>query len=439
MREVPVRMPKFSMAQEEGVLLEWHKHEGDTVEAGEVLCEVGTDKVDMDVESPIAGVVARLVVAPNETVRVGEPIAMVLTEADELLEGLIGESEDGSGGSVHAEAAAPVGGPPGGRVAGRVADLSDATPPSRLGPTPAVPAARRRAAETGVDIRRVTGTGRGGVVTLEDIETAAAPGRDGSLQRPSSSPLPAGTSGAAMGKGHASPAAPSDTPDPGYADALAGRRHSVRAAVARRMTQSAAIPQFTVFSEVDLELLSMERGSISWTTLLIRAFAATLRDHPRLNALYREDAVEESRVVGVALAVDTPVGLLAPVFTDPARGDVTTLDAEIRRVIDLARHGRLRPEHLDGATVTVSNLGGFGIPSFQALITPPQACALSMGAVAQRPVVRHGGLAVRTTCQVGLTVDHRVADGADAARMLSDLNALLGAPQLLLAPGDPVP
>lgn len=437
MREVPVRMPKFSMAQEEGVLLEWHKHEGDAIEVGEVLCEVGTDKVDMDVESPVAGVVARLVVTPDDTVRVGEPIAIVLTDADELLDGLIGEGEDSSGGSAHVEAPAHDGDLGIERIADTVADLSDATPPSRLGSTPAVPVARRRAAEIGVDIRSITGTGRGGVVTLEDVETASAFGRDGSPQRPPSSRLPPAAEDAGTGKGDPPQVVPSAIPDPGYADALAGRRQIVRAAVARRMTQSAAVPQFTVFSEVDLEPLRMERGGISWTTLLIRAFAATLRDHPQLNALYGDHAAEKPRVVGVALAVDSPIGLLAPVLTDPAGGDLATLDADVCRMIDLARRGRLRPEHLDGATVTMSNLGGFGIHSFQALVTPPQVCALSVGAVAQRPVVRHGGLAIRTTCLVGLTIDHRVADGADAARMLSDLNALLGAPERLLAPGDP--
>jgi pyruvate dehydrogenase E2 component (dihydrolipoamide acetyltransferase) len=221
--------------------------------------------------------------------------------------------------------------------------------------------------------------------------------------------------------------------DPAFADALAARRRSVRAAVTRAMTASAAVPQFTVFADLDLEPLTAERGRIGWTALLVRALAVTLRDAPTLNALSTTDGVRPQDHVGVALAADTPVGLLAPVLRDPDRMPVADLDAAVRRTVERARSGRLTAQDLDGATVTVSNLGGWQVTSFQALLTPPQAAVLSVGAIAPRPVVvAGGGLGVRTTCTVGLTVDHRAADGADAARLLADLRTLVADPHRLL-------
>jgi pyruvate dehydrogenase E2 component (dihydrolipoamide acetyltransferase) len=222
--------------------------------------------------------------------------------------------------------------------------------------------------------------------------------------------------------------------EPGFADVLAARRRSVRAAVNRAMTQSATVPQFTVFTDLDLEPLAAARGRLGWTALLVRALATVLRDAPVLNALSTADGVREQEHVGVALAADTPVGLLAPVVRDPDRMPVADLDTAVRRAVEKARSGRLSAADLDGATVTVSNLGGWGVGSFQALLTPPQAAVLSVGAIGPRPVVTaDGGLAARTTCTVGLTVDHRAADGADAARLLADLRELVADPHRLLS------
>ncbi|MFL6075646.1 MAG: dihydrolipoamide acetyltransferase family protein [Mycobacteriales bacterium] len=395
MREVPLVMPKMSMTMVEGSVLTWHKSEGEPVRAGEVVCEVMTDKVDMEVESPVDGTLTRIVAAAEATVPVGEPMAYLATEADALLDDLFADT------STPDSVEAPV-----------------ASPPSRQGPKPAVPRARRRAAELGVRIDDVTGTGPNGVVTVHDVDRAAT----------TAEPVQPAEAAAA----EAAPEAPVGSGSPAFADALGARRQAIRAAVNRTVTASAAVPQFTVYADLELDALEAARGRVGWTALFVRALALALREHPDLHALWQQDQAVPQQRVGVAIAVDTAIGLLAPVVPDPDRQGIAALDARVRAVVDRARSGRLSGDDLAGATTTLSNLGGFGVAAFQALLTPPQATALSLGAVEQRPVVRHGGIAIRTRCTAGLTVDHRIVDGADAARLLATLREVVADPSRLL-------
>jgi len=355
-KEVPLVMPKMSMTMTEGTFLTWHKAEGDRIAEGEVVCEVATDKVDMEVEATVAGTLTRLLATPEDVVAVGAPIAYVATESDELLEGLF----DG-----------PTPGPP-----------AQPSPPPTEQPTPpvsvtvsAVPAARRLAGERGIDLATVTPTGPWGTIRLPDVVAASRKSRGG------------------------------------------------RAAIARRMTVSAQIPQFVLYRDLDLEAT---RRTHSWTVVLVRAFASALRRHPDLNASWGDGAVQHHDQVGVALAVDTDRGLLAPVLTDPDRVAPDTLATQVSDVVDRARAGRLGLAELSAhATTTVSNLGGLGVTGFGALLTPPQATALAVGAVEPKVVPVPGGVGVRLRCTVGLTVDHRVADGAGGARLLATLQELL--------------
>lgn len=456
MPEVSVRMPKYSMAQEEGQLLTWAKEEGDTIDAGETLCEVATDKVNMEVESPFGGTILKLLAAPNQTVPVGEPIAIVVTESDDLLDGLF----DGPAGPDGAANDQPVGDPPAaatteahtadpGPVSVATGADTTAVPPSRKSLTPAMPGARRRAAALGVDLSTLSGSGREGAVTLSDVEAAAsttaesrAPEAkersDAHAEQPAATATPATVdqsaerAAAPPPNGNQQPATPGI--DPGYADAIAERRRTIRAAVAKRMAESAAVPQFTLFADLDLDRLRGRRRGIGWTTLWTWALGRVLRRYPELNVLWLGDGARPQDRPGVSLAVDTPVGLLAPVIPEPDASDLDELDATVRRTIDRARTGRLNPADLDGGTITLSNLGRFGVHSFQALVTPPQVAVLSVGAIAHCPVVHHGGLASRLQCRVGLTVDHRVADGADASRFLADLREELARTVAVLDP-----
>lgn len=209
------------------------------------------------------------------------------------------------------------------------------------------------------------------------------------------------------------------------------------AALARVMTQSAATPQVHVFRDLDLEALAAARGRVSWTALLVAAHAAALRGDPALHTTWDGErrGLDHLRV---AIAVDTPHGLLAPTLADPDRMPIAELDRAVGALATRAREGRLSSEDLRSGATTVSNLGGMGVDSFTALLTPPQATALSVGAVGPVPVAVPGGVGTRIRCRVGLAVDHRVADGADAARLLRRLQGVCDDPAALgLATGLP--
>jgi len=418
MRELPLVMPKMSMTMEEGQVLAWHMKEGDTVHVGDIVCEVMTDKVNMDVEATVDGTITRIVAQQGDSIPVGAPMAFVATESDDLFEGLnVGPQPTQADPITEAESP---------RLEPPAADQV-ARPPSRKGPIPAAPLARRRAAELGIDLATITGTGVGGAITKKDVEQAAqlaAP----VLQPPVEAPSPS----VEIPRLATEIPEPSTEVMPAFADALASHRRAVRQAVARKMVESAAVPQFTAYADLDVQALAAARGRIGWTSILVYAVAQTLRDHPLLNSVWHGDESVAGDHVGIALAVDTPIGLVAPVVLDADLRSIDEVDALIRRTIEQARGGRLTSDALAGATFTVSNLGSFGIRAFQALVTPPQVAALSVGAIGEHPVGVNGAIAVRTICSVGLTVDHRAADGADAGRFLADLSATLAAPSQLL-------
>lgn len=198
--------------------------------------------------------------------------------------------------------------------------------------------------------------------------------------------------------------------------------------MAATITMSTTIPQFTMYASLDLELAARQQPGRGWSAFLARILAAALRQSPALNVTWRDGRLEPVTRIGVALAADTPIGLLAPVISDPDQTDPGTLDSQVAEVTDAARNGRLRSADLDGATVMLCDLGAFGVDAFQIPVTPPLVATLSVGMVARRPVAAGDGLATRTMCQVGLTVDHRAADASDAARFLRRLRAIAANP-----------
>ncbi|TKV56082.1 hypothetical protein FDO65_21085, partial [Nakamurella flava] len=404
--------------------------------------------------SPFAGTVARLVAQPGDTIAVGAPIAYLLSESDDLMAGLFDDpAPTGPNGST-AEPAVPGSDVPPNLDAEPSTNgtpnrgLLDATPVSRRGPIPTVPRARRRAAELRVKLENVTATRADGVITVEDVEKAA----QATAPTPVAAPAPVAAAPVAAPAPAAAPARPAPAPapaaaapapaaaatgdaDPGFADALAARRRSIRSAVARTMTSSAAVPQFTVFAELDLDAAARARGRIGWTTLLLRALSRALRNNPQVNAGWDEQAGTPAAPhtnVGVALAVDSAVGLLAPVVRDPDLLPVEEQDQLVRATINRARTGALTGADITGGTTTLSNLGGFGVPYFTSLLTPPQATALSIGAITERPVVHRGGLTIRLGATIGLTLDHRPVDGADGAKVLAEIGELFRNPDRLL-------
>lgn len=417
MAELPLTMPKMSMTMEEGTMVAWLKNIGDSVRAGEPICEVATDKVDMEVESPFEGVLARIVAGPDEVIKVGDPIAYITTDADDLLGGLFDEP------------LAPLG-----QVSVTSADVVVYTPDPvmpAIGWPAAVPLARVIATEQNVDLATVTPTGPWGAIRVSDVEGRVAPAMVSpsavvtvpAAQAPAAAPAPALAPAAVV---------------PVSSDPWEARRRRTRTQVARVMSTSAAIPQFSAFVDLDLSALAPARkttlGGASWTAILVRAQALALAAHPQLNGFWVDGTVVPNADIGIALAVDSPAGLLAPVLTNPQAGTLAELTTELAQLIDDAKVGNVAAARLSGGTSVFSNLGGLGVESFNALLTPPQATALSAGAVRNTIiVVGDGAIGVRLTCTVGLTVDHRVADGADAARYLATLKELVADPLRILA------
>jgi pyruvate dehydrogenase E2 component (dihydrolipoamide acetyltransferase) len=404
MARLAIRMPKMSMTMTEGEVASWNVAVGDEVAVGDVVCEVMTDKIDMEVESTVAGTLVEIVVDTGMA-EVGAPIGWVE-----------GEDDGGSFGDLLSEpepepapeppAAQPDLEPEPAPVTPEPEPEPDPVPPAP-GITPAVPRARALAREHGVDLDAVSGTGPDGLVRVEDVEAA--------LPAPTPAPTPAPAPAPAKA------AAPTT-------GATLDRKASIRAAVARAMTPSAAIPQFTVWREITLDAADAARHGLSWTTVLLRGYAAALRDVPDLLARWEGDRAVDSGPPAVALAVATDRGLLVPVFSEPDTGDAAALDAEIRDVVRAAHTGKLDRRYLGVANGSLSNLGGAGVDRFQALLTPPQASVLSLGAITRRPVAVPGGVGLALTVHAGLTVDHRVADGAHAAELLARLAARLESP-----------
>jgi pyruvate dehydrogenase E2 component (dihydrolipoamide acetyltransferase) len=401
MTRLAIRMPKMSMTMTEGEVSSWTVKVGDEITDGDVVCEVMTDKVDMDVESPVSGTLVEIVVESG-VVAVGEPIGWVE-----------GEDQGGGFGDLLAAPETPE------QVEAPAPEpdaAADAEPPTTeqsttapepeqprpSGIVPAVPRARGLARELGVDLATVTPSGPEGLVRVADVE-AVAP-----------APQPA-----------AAPAPVAERPQP--TTKQTDRRAAIRAVVARTMTPSAAIPQFTVWRELHLDAADATRNGLSWTTVLLRTYAASLREVPELLSRWEDDRASEAGPPAIALAVATDRGLMVPTFSEPDLGDASDVDAEIREVVAAVQKGRMDRAYLGIANGSLSNLGGLGVDRFQALLTPPQGSVLSLGAIKRRAVAVAGGVGTALTVEAGLTVDHRVADGVHAAQLLDRMaNRLAG-------------
>jgi pyruvate dehydrogenase E2 component (dihydrolipoamide acetyltransferase) len=436
MPEIEVPMPKLSMTMEEGELITWVRHEGDQVRAGEVIAEVNSDKVEMEVESPADGTLVRLAAAEGEVVPVGAPIATLETEAEDLLGGILGPSA-GDGAAQEAEAR-PDGGetaapPPTGQAppsdtAGK-APAPPATseqPPAAAGPAPVVPAARRRAAELGVDLSAVAGSGRDGLIRVADVEAAAA---------------------AAVAEAPAPAARPAAVPvEAGDVEEVP--LTPMRRVVARRLTESMqSAPHFYLTVRVDVTRLLELRAElnrqlaaggqdlkVSVNDMIVKACAGLLAANRELNVSFGGDKlVVHQRVhIGVAVAVDG--GLLVPVVRDADQKSLTQVAREAGELVGRARAGRLGGDDMGGGTFTVSNLGMLGVEQFTAVINPPEAAILAVGAAVAEPLVTADGeVEVRQVLRLTLSIDHRAVDGATGARFLAQLKDVLEQPLRIVA------
>lgn len=375
-----VIMPALGMAQETGKVLRWLKAEGDAVAKGEPLLEIETDKVTVDVESPADGTLGGIRAAEGDEVPVGEAIAVVLAVGEKLEDAPPPRSAAAltQASGQHGERAAAV--------------------QERLRRRLASPKARRIAAERGIEIEALAGSGPSGAVVAADVEALAA------LAAPA----------AAAGVG------------------------PVWKLMADRTTQSwQTVPHFYLRREVDATRLQSWRAAarakpggedVSHTDLLVKLVAEALRRHPRVNASWRQGTIVPGERVNVAIAVATAEGLVVPVIHDADRLDLTAIAARRKQLVAAARAGRLRPGDVSGGTFTISNLGMYGVDSFDAIVNAPQAAILAVGRIIDRLVLIDGRPAARPALQLSVSFDHRAVDGARGAEFLETLASLVEEP-----------
>ncbi len=432
----PVYLPQLGQTMEEGTIEKWRKQEGETVQKGEVLYELTTDKATLEVESFASGVLRRVIAAEGQTVPVNALVA-VIAEADEHIpeDLLSGAPEPAEQPPAEAkERPTPTRAPP-------------AATGSEAGARSASPRARRLAEEQKVPLAALSGTGPGGRVIEGDVrrylekaaEVRATPAARAAAYRRGVSLVELGRA-APDRRLTAEDVLAATAKPPGD---VAGRRVELtpmRRTIARRMTEAKqSIPHFYLTTDVwmDAAMAFLERlrresaEKITLTAVLVKAAGHALRHHPRVNAQFTGDAVvmKERCNVGVAVAVED--GLFVPVIRDADRKGIGAISAELRSLADAARRGNLLPEQYEGGSITLSNLGMFAVDYFQAIINPPESCIIGVGTARQRPVVREGQLGVARMMGVTLSADHRVLDGVEAARFMESFQELLEAPDRL--------
>ena len=429
-----ILMPALSPTMEEGTLAKWLVKEGDTVASGDVMCEIETDKATMEFEAVDEGVIGRILVAEGtEGVKVNTAIAVLLEE---------GESADDieSAAAAPASKAAP--------AADTAAEVSAPAAAEKAAPAPAAPAkdgqrvfasplARRIAAQKGLDLAAIKGSGPHGRIVKADVEKAEA--------APAKAASPA-----------ASATAPAAVPSGPSADAIArmyeGREYEeikldgMRKTIAARLTEAKqTVPHFYLRRDIQLDSLLEFRGTLngqladrgvklSVNDFIIKACALALQQVPDANAVWAGDRMLKLTPSDVAVAVAIEGGLFTPVLKDAHQKSLSALSAEMKDLATRARDRKLAPHEYQGGSFAISNLGMFGIDNFDAVINPPHGAILAVGAGVRKPVVgKDGELGVATVMSVTLSVDHRVIDGALGAQLLNAIKDNLENPLAMLA------
>jgi pyruvate dehydrogenase E2 component (dihydrolipoamide acetyltransferase) len=417
-----VNMPKLGFDMAEGTLVRWVIAEGETVNKGSVLAEIETDKATVEVEASVSGILLRHLVEQGTAVPVNTPIA-VIGQPGETVE--LAETPSAKTPAPAVRETLPEAQTPGQVLA---ADLEETSARLPAG-VRASPLARRLASETGIDLRNVIGTGPKGRITKEDVEAyLAARGKE---TPPAAMPTPA-------------PAAeipPVFTPGVDRRIPLT----KLRAIIGKRMIQSVtSAPHFFVTHEMDAQALMDLRQNVnqlipenektSLNDFIVRAAALTLREYPNLNASIDEakgEVIQHGAIhIGIAVALDN--GLITVVCKHADQKSIRQISSEIRLLVNRAREGKVKPEDIEGSTFSVSNLGMFDVDHFTAIINPPEAAILAVGSVKTRPVVEDGQILIRPRLNFTISVDHRISDGAEAARFLQTLAGYIEQPLRLL-------
>ncbi|HET7275124.1 MAG TPA: pyruvate dehydrogenase complex dihydrolipoamide acetyltransferase [Longimicrobiaceae bacterium] len=436
-----VYMEALSPTMEEGRLISWLKAEGDQINEGDVLAEVETDKATMELVARGSGIMRKQLIGDGDTANVGSVIAVIADEGEDIADLVGGEAEvKQSAGEDEApaedqlaeveeagsEEEAGVGE---GSEAVAAAGQTERDQVQRGSPAPteaeggritSSPLARKLASEGGLDIGTLQGSGPGGRIIKRDVERAleGAPAKSAPKAAPTA---PAGEA---------------------YTDIPLTQ---MRKTIARRLTQSIGpVPHFFLTVEVDMgESMSLRKRinerfadqdiKISPNDLIIKATAAALLRHPMVNASWTGDAIRQYHQVDIGVAVAIDEGLITPIIRNASAKGVTDIAQEVQELAARAREMKLKPEEYTGSTFSISNLGMFGIDEFTAVINPPEAAILAVGAVADKVVANNGEMEIRSRMRMTLSCDHRVIDGATGAKFLQTLTAYLEDPLMMIA------
>jgi pyruvate dehydrogenase E2 component (dihydrolipoamide acetyltransferase) len=387
-----VKLPRLGQGMEAGTIVKWLKSEGEPVEKGEPLYELDTDKVTQEVEADFSGVLLKIAIAEGE-VAVGKTIGVIGDEGEEVAIADVEAAED-----VTEEKEEPKPAP--------APEAAPAAAPSRDGRVKASPLARRIARERGVDLAQIRGTGPEGRIVAEDVERSEA--------APAAAPVAVGE---------------------------IERREltSVRRTIAKRLTEAWQIPVFHLQASADMTRVNAlvarlreDEQRVTVTDVLVKLSAAALMAHREVNAEFTDEAILIRPSANVGIAVAAPQGLVVPVVHSAERLRLAEISAARAELVGRAREAKLRREDLEGGTFTISNLGMFQVESFTAVLNPPQAAIVAVGAIEDRVIPVDGEPAVRPMMTLVGTFDHRAVDGAPAAGFLQTLKEILEEPGLAL-------
>lgn len=433
---VNIEMPKLSDTMTEGTLVKWHKKVGDTVEIGDILAEVETDKATMEMEAFDDGTITEILVEEGGKATIGAVLAVL----------------DGDSGA--APAAAPQKSDATPKEAAAAPAAAAATTPEKAPAATttesgervkASPLARKIAADLGVDLSSVTGTGPAGRIVKNDVQGASASGN-----KKSSSDASAAAALAASAKSKtASPAAAAPAAQAILPVAREGDERielsSMRKIIASRLLASkTTIPHFYLHVDVDAAPLMALRQQVnaqaekthgnkySVNDFILKAVINACEAVPAVNASFAGDHIVKFKHVGLSVAIAVEDGLVTPVIKQAESKSLLAISRAVKDFAGRAKDKKLKPDEFDGGTITVSNLGAWGIESFDAIVNPPQAAILSVGAAIEKPVVKNGQIVLGLRMNLGLSCDHRVVDGAVAAQFLAEIKKLVEQPALML-------
>ena len=437
---IELKMPALSPTMEEGTLARWLVKEGDAVSSGDLLAEIETDKATMEYEAIDEGVIGQILIAAGtENVKVGTVIATIVGEGEETSAAPVAKVAESAPKTANPE---PVEGLPSSSAPAAAKD-NPSTSSGHSGDGSRViasPLAKRIAADKDIDLTTIKGTGPNGRIVKADVEGA----------QPTTTQLPGESRGPSPAPATTTPSAPVSTPTetrpfttdiPHTAEKLSGMRKTI----ARRLTEAKqTIPHIYLTVDIRLDALLKLRGELnkalepqgiklSVNDLLIKALAKSLVMVPKCNVSFAGDQLISYHRADISVAVSIPGGLITPIIVDAGSKSVSAIATEIKELADKAKAGKLQPHEYQGGTASLSNMGMFGIKQFDAVINPPQAMIMAIGAGEKRPYVIEDALAITTIMSATGSFDHRAIDGADGAQLMSAFKTLVENPLGLVA------